>query len=315
MTLSKSTSIQRLRRRQRGVGLIEIMVALLLMAVMFNGLIDMFLSSRATFSATDNLSRLQENGRTTMDILAASLRRSGYLGGNSNIGNIEGTLDKSANAQNCITNDNTWTRMISEPIFGLDDTKVGYACVDVNPVYLQGDILTVRFASPWQVETADFVGTRAYLRSSLFWGKIFLGANQANPINQVTDQPQGQHQLLAYTYYIANTGRTCGDAGAPIPGLFRVAPDVNNLPEPQELIEGVENIQFQYNIGTRYVDADNVGDWTLVQSVRLWVLVRSACQETDYTDVRTYVLGNRPEYTPNDHYRRHLYTTVVALRN
>ena len=98
MISTKSTSIQKLRRHQRGAGLIEIMVAMLLMAIMFNGLIDMFLSSRATFSATDNLSRLQENGRTAIDVLGRGLRRSGYLGGNSDIGNISGTLGISTSA-------------------------------------------------------------------------------------------------------------------------------------------------------------------------------------------------------------------------
>jgi type IV pilus assembly protein PilW len=292
------------------------MVAMLIMAIMFNGLIDMFLASRATFSATDNLSRLQENGRTTVDLLVTSLRRTGYMGGNSDPTNIFGTLGASATAETCITDDSTWARMITQPAFGLDDTRAGYDCIDeldANP-YLRGDILTLRFASPWQVEVADMVATRAYLRSSLFRGNIFLGADSADATNIVEDLPQWQHQLLAYTYYVADTGRECN--GAVIPGLFRKAPDVNNLPLAEELIEGVENIQFQYNVGDRYVDADNVANWDNVLSVKLWVLVRSACPETGYTDNRTYVLGNvTPDYAPADNYRRHLYTTVVALRN
>jgi type II secretory pathway pseudopilin PulG len=312
MISTKSTSIQKRRRRQRGAGLIEIMVAMLLMAIMFNGLIDMFLSSRATFSATDNLSRLQENGRTAIDVLGRGLRRSGYLGGNSDIGNIGGTLGISTSATTCIEDTNVWARMIGQGIFGLDDTRAGYACID--DTYLRGDILTLRYASPWAVETADFADTRVYLRSSLFKGRVFLGADEADILNDVDEQPKAQHQLLAYSYYVADTGRTCN--GAAIPGLFREAADVNNLPVAEELIEGVENIQFRYNVGDQYVDADNVADWNSVLSVQLWVLVRSACPETGYTDVRTYVFGDvTPDYEPADGYRRHLYTTVVALRN
>jgi type IV pilus assembly protein PilW len=312
MISTKSTSIQKLRRHQRGAGLIEIMVAMLLMAIMFNGLIDMFLSSRATFSATDNLSRLQENGRTAIDLLSRGLRRSGYLGGNSDIGNIRGTLGISTTATTCITNTNVWARMIGQGVYGLNDTKVGYACID--DTYLRGDILTLRYASPWTVETADFADTRVYLRSSLFKGRVFLGADEADLLNDVDEQPKAQHQLLAYSYYVADTGRTCN--GAAVPALFREAADVNNLPVAEELIEGVENIQFQYNVGDQYVDADNVADWDSVLSVKLWVLVRSACPETGYSDVRTYVLSDvTPDYAPADNYRRHLYTTVVALRN
>jgi len=305
-------SSHKLQRRQRGLGLIEIMVSLLLVAIMFNGLMDIFLSSRATFSATDNITRLQENGRTAVEILVADLRRSGYLGGNSDITTIAGSLGPSAAANTCVTNDTTWARMISRGLHGLNDTKAGYDCVD-DDEYLRGDIITMRFASPWQVATADFVSTRVYLRSSLFEGKVFLGTDTADALNVVLDTPQRQHELLAYTYYIADTGRTC-NSGA-VPGLFREALDVNNFPLAEELIAGVENIQFQYNIGNRYVDADNVTDWSTVLSVKMWVLVRSECPETGFTDARTYVLGDLADYAPADAYRRSLYSTVVALRN
>ena len=56
MTAYKTSS----RRHQRGIGLVEIMIAMVLAAVMFNGLMEIFLSSRQTYNATDNLTRLQE---------------------------------------------------------------------------------------------------------------------------------------------------------------------------------------------------------------------------------------------------------------
>ena len=201
--------------------------------------------------------------------------------------------------------------MVGRGVFGLDDTAAGYACIDAG--YLRGDIITLRFASPWRVDTADMVSTRLYLRSSLFEGKIFLGSEEGDAANTVLDEPQEQHQMLAYSYYIANSGRTCN--GAAIPALFREAPDANNRPVAEELVAGIENLQFQYNVGDQYVDADAVADWDDVTSVKFWVLVRSECPETGYTDDRTYILGDFPNYAPADGYRRHLYSTVVALRN
>ncbi len=309
MTSSKS--------RQGGIGLVEIMIAMVLVAIMFNGLMEIFLSSRQTYSATDNLTRLQENGRTTVDLLVAGLRRSGYLGGNSDPTAIGGSAGQVAGAASCITTDTTWARMIDQPVFGLNDTRGGYNCID--NAYLRGDILTLRYASPWTVPTASMVNTKLYLRSSLFEGKIFLGSNKASNLNVVFDTPQRQHELLAYSYYIADTGRTCG--GNAIPGLFREALDVNNRPVAEELIAGIENLQVQYNVGNQYVDADviTLANWDNVISVKFFVLVRSECPETGFTDSASYVLGdafpaNAP-YTPNDGYRRTLYSTVVALRN
>ncbi|MCZ6829968.1 MAG: prepilin-type N-terminal cleavage/methylation domain-containing protein, partial [Gammaproteobacteria bacterium] len=162
MIPSKITSIRNRRQHQRGMGLIEIMIAMVLVAIMFNGLMEIFLSSRQTYSATDNLTRLQENGRTTVDILVAGLRRSGYLGGNSDPTAIAGSLGQAAAAATCATADTTWARMIAQPVFGLDDTAAGYNCIDAG--YLRGDILTIRYASPWVVATADFVNTKIYLR-------------------------------------------------------------------------------------------------------------------------------------------------------
>jgi type IV pilus assembly protein PilW len=312
MTILTLTSKPRSARRQRGVGLIEVMVTLLLVAVLFEGLMEIFLSSRQTYSATDNITRLQENGRTAIDLLVIGLRRSGYMGGNSDVTKIKGSLAPiTPPVGTCVTDDASWGRMIEWGVHGLNDTKAGYDCID--DTYTEGDVLTLRYASPWQVATADFVDTRMYLRSSLFEGKLFLGANSAGVLNKVEDEPQRQHQMLAYTYYVKNTGRTCN--GAAVPGLFREALDADNQPVAEELIAGVENIQFQYHIGDRYVDADNVADWTNLASVKVWVLVRSECAETGFTDNRTYVLGDFPDYTPADSYRRSLYSTVVALRN
>jgi type IV pilus assembly protein PilW len=272
---------------------------------------DVLINSRAAFSATDNITRLQENGRTAVEILGIGLRRSGYLGGNSDITTIAGSLGMVAAGTTCVDDDNTWGRMVSQGVFGLNDTKAGYACIDDD--YLRGDILTVRYASPWQVATGDFVSTRMYLRSSLFEGKLFVGSNTATAANTVLDTPQRQHEILSYAYYVADTGRSCNSVA--IPGLFREALDADNQPVSQELISGIEDIQFQYSVGNQYVDADNVGDWDNVVSVKLWVLVRGECPETGFTDSRTYVYGDAADYTPADSFRRSLYSTVVALRN
>jgi type IV pilus assembly protein PilW len=269
------------------------------------------LESRSTFSATDNITRLQENGRTAVDLLTSSIRRAGYLGSNSDFDTVWGSQPPVAPAGTCVVDDATWVRMVGRGVFGLNDTRLGYDCVDA--AYSAGDIITLRFASPWRVDTADMVSTRLYLRSSLFEGKIFLGSEEANPDNTVLDQPQQQHQMLAYTYYIADTGRTCN--GSAIPALFREAPDANNRPVAEELVAGIENMQIQYNVGNQYVNADAVADWDDVTSVKLWVLVRSECPETGFTDDRTYVLGDIADYAPADGYRRYLYSTVVALRN
>lgn len=65
---------------QRGLSLIEIMVALTIGAFLLFGLVQMFAASRAVYQMTEGTSRIQENGRFAMDVLQRDLRMAGHLG-------------------------------------------------------------------------------------------------------------------------------------------------------------------------------------------------------------------------------------------
>lgn len=67
-------------RRQRGLSLVEIMVALLLGAVITVGIVQMFTANRTTYQVNMGQARLQENARFAMDFITASMRMAGYRG-------------------------------------------------------------------------------------------------------------------------------------------------------------------------------------------------------------------------------------------
>ena len=143
MKLARTTTIRNRRQRQTGLGLVEILIAMVLTAIMFNGLMEISLSSRQTFSATDNLTRLQENGRTTVDILVAGLRRSGYLGGNSDITTIAGSAGhSSAIAGRCVRDKETHTMTadkVLNDIYALFDWMLNKIAVnDIDVTFLAG---------------------------------------------------------------------------------------------------------------------------------------------------------------------------------
>ena len=60
----------RLKTRQHGFTLIEIMIALVLGAFLIGGVLQIFLSSKQTYRMQDNLSRIQENGRFAMEFIS-----------------------------------------------------------------------------------------------------------------------------------------------------------------------------------------------------------------------------------------------------
>jgi len=74
----------RVAGRQRGLTIVEILVAVTLSLILLAGVTQLFVSSKRTYEVQDGLSRLQENGRFAVDYLARHVRMAGYMGCLSN---------------------------------------------------------------------------------------------------------------------------------------------------------------------------------------------------------------------------------------
>ncbi len=64
--------------RQRGLSLVEILVALTISLFLIAGVIQLFIGSKQTYRFNDAQSRLQENGRFAIDRMAWDIRMAGY---------------------------------------------------------------------------------------------------------------------------------------------------------------------------------------------------------------------------------------------
>lgn len=65
---------------QSGVSLVEIMVALILSIVLLVGVGQIYMSSKQTYRVQDGQSRLQENARYALELLARDIREAGFQG-------------------------------------------------------------------------------------------------------------------------------------------------------------------------------------------------------------------------------------------
>jgi len=65
------------RRRQLGLTLIELMVALVLGLVLVGGVMNVFIANKEAYRSTENLTRIQENARTGFDFMARDIREAG----------------------------------------------------------------------------------------------------------------------------------------------------------------------------------------------------------------------------------------------
>lgn len=65
-------------KRQGGISLVEIMVALVLSLFLSAGVIEVYLASKQSYKTQEGYSRLQENGRFAMETLTRFIRLAGY---------------------------------------------------------------------------------------------------------------------------------------------------------------------------------------------------------------------------------------------
>jgi type IV pilus assembly protein PilW len=67
-------------KKQSGLSLVEILVALVISIFLLGGIVQVYLGNRAAYSFSDASSRVQENGRFALDALARDLRMAGFFG-------------------------------------------------------------------------------------------------------------------------------------------------------------------------------------------------------------------------------------------
>lgn len=63
---------------QKGFSLVELLIAMLLGLILTAGALQMMLSSQEIYQTTDTLSRIQENGRFTLNFLTKDIRMAGH---------------------------------------------------------------------------------------------------------------------------------------------------------------------------------------------------------------------------------------------
>lgn len=84
MTLFRSCGTNRLAGRpfrQRGISLVELMVALVLGLLVVGGVYRVYLGNQQSYRLQESLARVQENGRFAVQLLSRDMRQAAYRGG------------------------------------------------------------------------------------------------------------------------------------------------------------------------------------------------------------------------------------------
>ncbi|WOH39169.1 PilW family protein [Thalassotalea fonticola] len=250
---------------------------------------------------------MQETARFTFALLEQDIKQSRYWANALAFAHFSGSAGLTdINNSNCLEGGSSWGRQIQQAIFALNNSADTYACVN-NDNYLQGDILTVRYAST--AAFSSFDNEQIYIRSLGSQHRLFIGTDRGLAINNDLPSPLSQI-MIAHSFFVGDSGRTC--KGEMIPALFWQNL-VNGRPQKEELLAGVEQLQTQFLVDEnvdgkpdKYLNSDQVLNWQNIHSVKVDLLVRSDCPDAKHLNNKTYQLGD-VSYQVNDHFYRQQY--------
>lgn len=341
-----------LNGRQRGITLVEMMVAMVVGLILLVGIVQLFVSNKQAYRIQEGANVLNENARYLMNQMQFDLRMADHWGG-VEASEIEVDGDIAAIDPDC---EGAAATLELAGVYGIDGEDASpLDCIPDSDYVPQSDIVIVRYAEPIRHASGTLEDERVYVRTAVGRrGYVFQGENLADlPSDLTPETPEAEsledevieeadvanfrYRTLVYFLRPCSSqdlgaAGVCDDADDDIPTLTRLSLDGLALVE-QDVIAGVEQMQLAYGIDDnadrspdRYLSAEDVtadNDWDKVIDVKLSVLIRNTELDTTANDETEYTLyggadGDGVTYeVPEDarHYRRKVFNTSIQIRN
>jgi type IV pilus assembly protein PilW len=326
-----------MNRRQYGMTLIELMVALAIGAFLMIGAITVFMQSRTTFRVTESLSRLQENARFALEAIEPDIRMAHYWGLTSRTNVIAGRPPPTAGASigTGACGSNADTRNLTEAVEG-DNGGYSLGCNEfggAGNAAADADTLVVRRVSEDPVAALS-AGT-IYIQSTrgAQGGALFTGTTIPPDFAPATS---ATHRLIVNGYYVDQSSSVAG-----LPSLRRKSLQPGGGLIDEEIMVGVEDMQIQFGVdtdapGTAVVPNPNRGAVDIyvnpddpmidptnagfnpnaeILAVRVWLRLRAERFENGLADTTDYEYADEDFGTFNDQIRRIVVSKTIYLRN
>lgn len=331
------------RRRQQGLSLVEVMVAITISAILLTGVIQIFLSSKVSYRLLEATSRVQENGRFAIDYLTRDARMAGYRGCyRDDPSTIEAGIntptsfkwDYATGIEGSEWTGATWSPALDALIAGQvvngSDVLVTRGLADdaVN-LTSQSSTTQVFAVDAGNITNGDIMIVGNCTRSSIFQVSGHASAAGVVTITHATGgglTPGNSNSSLA-NFYAADSQVArlvtnvyyIGTGASGSPALFRQSTIPGGTMQAQELVDDVENMQVLYGedldtdgIANRYVTANNVGNMDNVVSVRISLLLRTGDNIASASQNYTY---NGVDTAADDRRIRRIFNTTIKIRN
>ncbi len=328
-------------RKQAGVGLIELMVAMVIGLFLMLGAVTVLNQSRNTYRTAEKAARLQETGRLALDVIETDLRmanfwgmgnQAGYISNRAPLGQAppaEFTATQQSNVAICgdASASNYFVINLDEYVGG-SNNGYGLTCAADN--YLAGtDVLWIRRASTDRPDTLN--ANRIHLQTSRIRGTLFVPAAACTDPEDVACIPADYlppasqtRELEAHVYYVSSRSTNRAD----VPALRRkrfanVNGGAGTAFIDEEIVPGIEDFQVRLGVDTngdtnidQYVNPGAVPANAAVVSATIWLRVRADEPEVGFVDDTAYQYGDMAgAVAEDDGFRRLLLTRTIHIRN
>ncbi|WP_434632159.1 PilW family protein [Chromobacterium sp. CV08] len=349
-------------REQTGFSLVELMVAITIGLLLLTSLVSVMVAGRKDYSTNSGQGQLQNAGATVSSLIGQTARGSGFFGcsGSTSSNALVSATGLLANFSSPVTgydavlasstltlstlngsNDSTLTDWVPT----LDSSLQGKVAKGSDVLVFSGqtngtvplwvNVYASAGATALKTQSASGVAANNLLtvsncgHSSIMKVSSVSTASGGNVIN-LSQALDSDYPVGSVASPLSQTAYFVGQASGTQSALYQAVYDGTTASwQTTPIVPGVDALQVWYGIGstpgvtTQYLTANQVSNWTQVNSLRLGVLLegpkgsapttpsgRSGCvNQTTWT-----VLGATVN-VPCDARLRHVYTMTVSLRN
>lgn len=274
----------KIRKTQKGLTLIELLIAMTLGLFLIGGVIQVFLGSKRTYSVVTSQSYAQESARFGSYFLEKGLRHAGYWSALVRFRRFDVQPDLFDQETAIVTGSNN-----------NDDSS--------DLILDDSDDIRVRMMGSQDGGITNCLGT-VITATQLAVDHYYLApANAANSENVPSLVCASEIFDFDSADYVITGG---------------------GVVERETLVSGIDDMQIQYGIAaadensiSRYVTADVVGNWADVRAVRIAVLGTSNDDSSGLSNTQSYsLLDEDYDATDQDDRRaRVVFEQTVSLRN
>lgn len=294
-------------KRQVGLGLIELVIALALSSVLGLALFEVFRMARYSFDYVLDANEMLDNAQLSFAVLQDGINMAGFWNGadSQNLALLSSQL--TAFPGNC---NSQWVLNLEQGLRGYDGREQADAIADFPTTCLgddyvpHSDVLVVRSASVLdpidekQLDNKDYEKRFIVRGSASSGGIVFQGKDVERAREKFPENSSLSNRLLNIDMFFlefCESSESCDESGL---SFNRYTLSGSRFVK-QRLVSGIAQMQFEYAVApneiegvTQYITADKVSDWAQVTSVRVYILLKGKQAGATYqTPEREFILG------------------------